>query len=256
VANRPMLAFARWLTEGPREAAADADAAIAAARRVGHRRGAMIGHHAACFSRIELLELDSALAHAVAALTLSQHLRARRFEAEGLALLAKVQGLTGDRGEAVSNATAAVHIARETGPSFIGPVALAILAQVTKDPVLRKSALEEGEALLRAGAISHNHLLFRCDAIEVCLEGGEWEEAERHASALEKYTASERLPLMDFYIRRARTLAAWGRGRRGMALATELEQVYAGGGRLGCKVALPALESAIASGRGGVETGL
>jgi class 3 adenylate cyclase/tetratricopeptide (TPR) repeat protein len=253
VANRPMLAFTRWLTEGPREAALDADAAIAAARRVGHRRAAMIGHHAACFSRIELLELDSALGHAVAALTLSQHLRARRFEAEGLALLAKVRGLTGHQTEAVSNATAAVHIARETGPSFIGPVALAVLAQVTEDPVLRQSALEEGEALLRAGAISHNHLLFRCHAIEVCLEGGEWEEAERHASALEEYTASERLPLIDFYIRRARALAAWGRGRRDVALAVELEQVQAEGERLGCKVASPALEGAIKSGRCGGE---
>ena len=58
VANRPMMAFTRWLTGDTRGALADADAAIEAAARVGHRRAEMIGHHAAFFCRHALMDFE------------------------------------------------------------------------------------------------------------------------------------------------------------------------------------------------------
>jgi hypothetical protein len=42
--------------------------------------------------------------------------------------------------------------------------------------------------LLRAGAVSHNFLLFPRDAIEAYLEADDWEGAERSAAELAQYT--------------------------------------------------------------------
>jgi hypothetical protein len=111
---------------------------------------------------------------------------------------------------------------------------------------VRQAALEEGEALLRAGAVSHNHLLFRRDAIDACLGAGDWEGAERCAAALQDFTRAEPLPFSDFYIARARTLAAHGGQRlNAEALAAELERLREEGERLGLRVALPEIVKAI-----------
>jgi len=111
-----------------------------------------------------------------------------------------------------------------------------------------QAALEEGEALLRAGAVSHNHLLFPRDAIEFYLEAGNWDGVERSAAELEQYTRSEPLPFAAFYVARGRALAALGRGQSDMAeIAAELERLRDEGARLGMRVALPSIESAMIS---------
>jgi hypothetical protein len=111
--------------------------------------------------------------------------------------------------------------------------------------------LAEGEALLEAGAVSHNHLLFPRDAIEAYLEAGDWEGVERSAAGLAQYTRSEPLPFSDFYVARARALAALG-GQRPNAesLAAELERLREEGERLGLRVALPEIVNAIEDMRG------
>jgi tetratricopeptide (TPR) repeat protein len=246
VANRPMMAFTRWFAGDARGALADADAAIESAARVGHRRAEMIGHHAAFFCRYSLTDFPAAQPHAEAALSLARQLGARRFETEALVFQAELHCLAGRRAEAVADAEEGVKISRETGPAFLGPFALGALASATDDPSVRLVALNEGEALLRAGAVSHNHLLFRRDAIDACLCAGDWEGAERSAAALEEFTRSEPLPFSDFYIARARALTANGSNRsEPAALAAELERLSEAGERLGLLVALPEIVSAI-----------
>ena len=93
-----------------------------------------------------------------------------------------------------------------------------VLALTTEDATVRDTALAEGEALLAAGSISHNHLLFRRDAIEACLDAGAWDGAENHAGALEDYVRQEPSPWTDFVVARGRTLAAHGRGTEIAAL--------------------------------------
>jgi hypothetical protein len=90
--------------------------------------------------------------------------------------------------------------------------------------------------------VSHNHLLFPRDAIEVYLEAGDWEGVERSTARLMQYTRSEPLPFADFYIARARALAACGRGQSDTA---ELERLREEGERLGLRVALPEIVKAI-----------
>jgi class 3 adenylate cyclase/tetratricopeptide (TPR) repeat protein len=246
VANRPMTAFTRWFAGDTRGALAVAETAITRAARVGHRRAEMISHHAAFFCRHALMDFEAASRHAEAALTLAHQLGARRFETEALAFLAELHGLAGRRAEAIAKAEEAVRISRETSPAFLGPFALGALALATDDPTARQAALDEAEALLRTGAVSHNHLLFPRDAIEAYFEAGNWDRMERCAAQLEQYTRSEPLPFADFYISRGRALAAFGRGpSQTTALAAELERVRDQGDRIGIRVALSGIETAI-----------
>jgi hypothetical protein len=150
------------------------------------------------------------------------------------------------RAEALADAEEAVKISRETSPTFLGPIALSALALASDDPTARQTALQEAEALLRAGAVSHNHLLFPRDAIEAYLEAGDWEGVERTAADLDRYTQSEPLPFADFYVARGRALAAFCRGRSDTA---ELERVRDEGERLGIRVALSGIETAISQQR-------
>ncbi len=259
VANPPMMAFTQWFAGDTGGALAVVDTAIARAARVGHRRAEMIGHHAAFFCRHALMDFETAFRHAEAALTLAQQLGARRFETEALVFRAELHrlagrragGRAGGRAEALANAEEAVKISRETSPAFLGPFALGALALVSDDPAARKAALEEAEELLRAGAVSHNHLLFPRDAIEVYLEAGDWDRVERSAAELEQYTRSEPLPFADFYVARGRALAAFRRGQWHVAeLAALLKRVRDEGERLGIRVALPGIEATINQLRG------
>ena len=184
-------------------------------------------------------------------MTLAQQLGARRFETEALVFFAELHRLAGRRSEALTNAKEAVKISRETGTAFLGPFALGALALASDDPTARQAALKEGEELLQAGAVSHNHLLFPRDAIEAYLDTGNWDCVERSAAELEQYTRSEPVPFADFYVARGRALAALGRGRSDMAeLGAQLERVRDEGERLGVRVALPRITTAIDQLRG------
>jgi class 3 adenylate cyclase/tetratricopeptide (TPR) repeat protein len=246
VANWPMAAITRWYTAESSGALDDALSAIAAAAKVGHQRAEMIGHHAAYFCRREMFETEAASNHVEEALTLAQRLGARRFEAEALAFRGELKRMAGCRAEALREIGEALTISRETGMAFIGGMILGILALAADDPQVRSNALAEGEALLAAGSISHNHLHFRRDAIDACLDAGDWSGAELHSSALETYTREEPLPWSEFFGARGRALAACGRGRRDAALVVELARLMEEGKRLAFKLSLPALELALA----------
>jgi len=109
----------------------------------------------------------------------------------------------------------------------------------------RATALEEGEAVLAKGAVSHNFLFFNRLAIEACLAAQDWTGVERYAAALEKSMAAEPLPMTDFLIARARALAAAGRGQKD---AAELERLLVAAKASGWKIVLPSLTAALRQG--------
>ena len=96
-----------------------------------------------------------------------------------------------------------------------GHALLAMLARVTDDHKARYQALHEAEAVLEGGCVSHNYFFFCRDAMEVCLAVQDWDRIEHYASFLERYTQPEPQPWSEFYILRARSLSAYGSGRRG-----------------------------------------
>jgi class 3 adenylate cyclase/tetratricopeptide (TPR) repeat protein len=210
VANRPMCALAGMLDLDFRRSLAEADAAVTLATQIGQRRAEMVAEHMRFWDRFEMGDRAGARQAVLQALAISRQLSARRFEAEGLMFLGQVQAAMGDA-QGVTLIREGVAVARET-PRYILPTGLGLLAMETPDAEERRAALAEGEALLAAGTVWHNHLFFNRYAIEAALKAGDAAAAERYAAALEKVT-DRPLPYVDFLVRKARALVARLRGQ-------------------------------------------
>jgi class 3 adenylate cyclase/tetratricopeptide (TPR) repeat protein len=247
VANLSMVPATRIYLNELRPALEDSRAAAVAATRVGHHRAEMIAHGAACVALRMLGDMSSAREHIERRAQLIQRLGARRFEAVRLRDAAGLLEAEGRQSEAVELLHRGLAISRETGIRFLGPWLLGQLAATTKDPEVRQRALDEGESVLRAGAVGHNHLWFYHFAIEAALSTRAWDSVEHYAAMLEDFTRAEPLPWSDFFIARGRALAAFGRGRRDAALSAELERLRSDADRVGLRIALPALQAALAS---------
>ncbi|MCZ6533302.1 MAG: adenylate/guanylate cyclase domain-containing protein, partial [SAR324 cluster bacterium] len=179
-------------------------------------------------------------------LELADSLGASRFKPFFIIFLARVRlAQKGHDPATVRLVEEALEISRQTGAGFLTPWVLSTLALVNDDPALSRRALKQGEEILISGCVGHNYYSFYRDAIEVALNNGDWEEAERYASALEAYTRPEPAPWSDFFIARGRALAAYGRGSQDDALLEELKGLREEADRVGLKLALPALEEAL-----------
>src|SRR5262249_15468547 len=121
----------------------------------------------AYFCLHDLAEFAAAADHASHSLLLAQQLHAPRFEAGALSFRAEINRLLGKGAEAQSDIQDALSMARKTGMAHTGPIILGIAALITDDGEVRRELLSEANMLLAAGAVSHSHLLFRKDAIEV-----------------------------------------------------------------------------------------
>ena len=84
------------------------------------------------------------------------------------------------------------------------------------------------------------------DGMEIHLHTGEWDRVEYFARTLEDYTRGEPLPWTDFFIARARALAAHGQGDTGDGATAELTRLRDEAVEVGFVTALPALERALA----------
>jgi hypothetical protein len=239
IANRGMLAITRWFSGG--EALAEADAAIAAASRANHARGELIAHHGRLMVLTGRLELDEARAGVARARALAQRLGSQRFEAENLWFLAAVERLCGDRCAAAAVLRDALKLSRATSHGFFGASILGSLALCADDPAERSAALDEGEALLDSGSVSHNHFFFARDAIDAALRAGDPDRALRYAARLRAYTAAEPLPWSDAVIARAEALVARAQGTPD----TQAREAIAAARRFGLLDLLPALEDTV-----------
>ena len=246
VANAPMVGITRFFARAEvRAALADTLAAAQAARRVGHQRGEMVAHMIAAEMHANLGELAAAKVQIGEVAALAERLGSKRFESLHLNCHAKVLRAEGRRAEALSLLERSLAIARETSLGFSGPSVLGALALTTDDAQVRQDAIAEGERLLQAGSVAHNHFRFYRDAIDACLRAEQWDEAERLTGALEDFTRPEPLAWTEFYIDRGRALAAWGRGPKDAAIRARLEQLVGEARRVGLLLALPALEAAL-----------
>ena len=105
--------------------------------------------------------------------------------------------------------------------------------------------MAEAEKLLGGDCVGHNYFWFYRDAMQACLNAGEWDEVGRFAAALEAYTRPEPMPWSEFFCARARALAAHGRGERGEALAQQLTRLADEAERVGFHTDLPAIREAL-----------
>jgi class 3 adenylate cyclase/tetratricopeptide (TPR) repeat protein len=255
VAHLPMAGLTRSYVGDLRGSYHDIRAAIEAARSVGHHRAELNAHSCLFNALVDLDEWQHAEAFVARAEELIELLGARAWRNVFLHNAAEVIILSGDLTAALAREREALQAARETTLGFFGPRILAKIALLTDDPAERDASLREGESILEAGAVGHNHLWFRRDAIETGLEHGEWDLAARHADVLAAFTAEEPLPWSDFVIRRGRALVALGRGDNRPGLSRELRHLRREGEELGFLPLLPALDRAIARQAGAAVTG-
>jgi len=245
-ANLSMVGHTRMYLNELREAVDDGLASIELARKIGHLRAEVNARLVTVFVCYELGEWEHANAHIEQASELIERLGARRFLPPFLRYRARILYAEGDHSRAMDLLERAVEIHRETGPAFDGPRTLAFLAYATEDDKVREESLAEGERIIEEGCVGHNVLFFYRDAIDVALKLGQWKEVGRYAASLEAYTRAEPLPWSDFFIARARALAAHGAGRRDARFARELERLREEAARVGFRTVVEPIEQALA----------
>ena len=189
-----MVGFSRiYLNEVP-QAKEDGDAAARAATLVGQPRAELLGETMGAFACYEHGDFDLMQGYLDRTMRLARQLGARRFEAQGLEMQARVLLDTGRRAEAAEMLREALAICREAGTQFCGPKVTSALSRAVADPAERAALLAEGKEMLRRGAVGHNHLWFYRDAIEALLSAGDGAGALEYVAALEDYTRAEPLP--------------------------------------------------------------
>lgn len=242
-----MAAVARHYRNEMHEALDDALSAYDTATRTGNLRAKLVSLACAAYPAFELAQFDRLAALADEILELADRLGASGWRSVALDHKAHALQRQGKRGEALEVAREGVAVSRRAVMQFVGPRLLSLLALLTDDPRQRAEALQEGEELLRAGSLGHNHLWFHRHGIELALEEKDWCAVEHHAGALEAYTRSEPLPLIDFYIARGRALAMHGKGTDPAVARDELSRLRKRARDTNSWNALEALEGALAS---------
>ncbi len=247
VANMNMMAFTHLFSGDVRVSLKLANAAVAAAMKVGHQRAEVIAREAAFECNLNLCNPAEAREQITKSLALSRRLGAKRFESEDLIMLAAMDFHDGkvSMAGAMETAEAALALGRETGMKYLGPSILGVLARITPDARRRAEALAEAEEILRSGALKHNYTWFYREAIEVSLESGQWPEARRYAEALETSFRHEPTPWSSFLADRGRALAGWGEGARDGADVAGLKRLRGDGDRMGYLAALPLIDKAL-----------
>lgn len=224
------------------EAITDLRNAVEMAVKVGNLRTEMIARNIFGELLIDAGDLTAAYHSISGALAISETLDNRRYRAYILYELGRALWYDPNRyGEARLVLDDALALSRGTDVSFVGPRILAALALAeAPSPFI---LLDEGEALVRAGCLSHNALWFYRDAIETSTRAAAWEKAEYYATELKHYTSSEPLPWADFFIARGRVLGALGRRQRNAAVTEEVLRLRGEAARMRLQTASSALDS-------------
>ena len=190
--------------------------------------------------------VEEAQAQTDEALALAERLGARRFEGQLRGVRAMLAHRRGDLRTARDSAQRALAICRAHGMGHIGPWLLGVNALLAEDPDERRRLLDEGEAELTRGSVSHNHISLRDLEIEVALAAGDWPAVDAACTRLQDYMQAEPIPLAELRIARARALARHGSGERGAALHDELRRIRAAALAANVRADVPALERALA----------
>jgi DNA-binding SARP family transcriptional activator len=140
-------------------------------------------------------DFAAARLHGERSLAAARQLGSERLQALSLGSLAETLAAEGRRREAMAHARQSFSLCqRSEGVPLIGASALAALALAEPDPEAARTALRQGEAALAGGAACHNHFDLRAAGMELARRAGDWDEARRHAAALESYLGDEACP--------------------------------------------------------------
>jgi tetratricopeptide (TPR) repeat protein len=245
VANHHMLGWSRVYLNELEPALANSLETVEASVRLGQLRAEIMGRGCAASVMLYMGRHDEAIQQLDRSLDIIRRLGARRFEAQNMCIRSQILMATGKHAQALPLLRQALSIAKEPGASFVAPFVLGCLARASDSGDERDAAIEEAESMLAAGAVGHNYFWFYREAMQGALDRGEWEDTRRFADALEEYTSDEPLPWSDFFIARARALAAAGGGRHDEALTAELARLRDIAVTVGFAAAQAALDNAL-----------
>jgi len=220
--------------------------AVEVAKKINHYRAEIVAHHIIAEVNFNLGNFDVTKAEYQQASKLEEVIKTNIFEAQRFHKLGLIAYNEGDHALATSLLEQAETSCRNHGTEFAGPAVLGGIAEITTDPLKRKNALAEGEQLLEKGARHQTYFIFYRHAMDACLNHQEWDKVEQYANALEHFTAPEPLPWSDFFIARARVLAALGRGQYDEFIHQKIESLYKQAVHSGIKLAIPSLKQAMA----------
>ena len=247
LSNLPMMAITHAYCGDPTGSGESCREGLELARRVGDRRGELLVHLTLASGLMMHAQMDDCRRHARQTIQLAKQLGARRFEAECVGIIAATM-IAEDSSQALQLAREALHLGRETGMSYCGPMLLSMVARLTPNAAERASLLAEGNELLAAGCVSHSYFEFYGNAIEVGLQERDWASVRDYAGRLEAYTSEEALPWTDMLIKRARLLADAGEKGLNKQTRAGLESLRKECQRMNAGAALTAIEAALASG--------
>jgi predicted ATPase/class 3 adenylate cyclase len=208
VANRAMVGWSRLYLQEIEEAVEDGLAGAQLASDLGHVRARMVAISLAGVANTELGNLDIAEAQIDESLELAARLGKGSFWTGVLYYKARLLRHTDRKVEARALLAEALEMSRELGGKFVRASIMGAIGREEEDPEASARALAEGERLLRAGCVGHNHLWFYADAIEAALRHHRWDEAVRFADALEDFTREEPLAGPMLQVARARARAS------------------------------------------------
>jgi tetratricopeptide (TPR) repeat protein len=247
IPNQCMVGHCLYYANRIGESIAQIRQSVEAARRIGQVQTEIFAQESLALLTVTVGDFsgaESALTHGI---PLARRANSRRYLSVMLYLLAMVRFAHGLEQEAREHLDEALALARQTGMAFGGPLIWSAVGHVARSEAEAKSALEQAEAVLRQPCLSHCHLHFYRNAIDLSLQWGAWDEALRYAAALENYVRHEPLPWSTLLIERARALADAGAGRKSPALFHKLREVRAELQQVGMLSALPDVDRVLAS---------
>ena len=212
VANIPMVGWCTVLSGDFVASLPLLEEAYDSTERAGNDRARIIALNGLCTVSLSQGAIEVAEAHAREIMRMSERLSSGRFLSYGLNMLALVELARNDKVAARRALQNAVEAAPGPAFNFCGAWILGTAALAADTAGAARQSLDQGEALLDAGAVAHNHIFFRDCAIEYCLTAGDWERLEHHAAALVAYLGPEPTGYTDYFIERARALAAVRQG--------------------------------------------
>jgi class 3 adenylate cyclase/tetratricopeptide (TPR) repeat protein len=241
--NRCMLAVVHAYLE-PADGAIGVLAHVRTMARQLHQRSAeVMVDESEGWVRIAQGRYEDGIGPAERSLALAREIGSRRWMMFDLGLLAFAYWNVGRHDEARSALQGAFENMQVVGERFFGAVVHAARAMMAEREGDLRRILADGERSLAKGAPGHCHFWFRREAIDALLRMRDWDGASWQASALENFTLAEPVPVVEFIVRRARALAAAGRGSADRAeLAACRERAVA----LALPGAMPMLDHALA----------
>jgi class 3 adenylate cyclase/tetratricopeptide (TPR) repeat protein len=246
LSNRCMVAHCLHYANDLDGALSQLVTACEVAGRVGLVQAEILAQESMGFLHVARAEYDEAEVALQRSLSLARSAGARRYQSVDLYYLAHVRLVEKRVDAARAYLAEALDLAHQTGMGFLGPAIFGGMGLVAADRAERQRALHAGEEILRGNCVGHCYYWFYRDALDASIAGGDWEEAERYADALESYSRAEPIPWAQLMAARARALADVGRHGLDATRRTELERLRHRVQQASLSSALPAIHAALA----------